>query len=264
MLITEHASLYSPRAPHPLPRLLEKLLMRLANRAQWCCPVSFTLADALRAKGLTQPQYQVVSNAVSTKYFYPDLSAKAPVPGLRFLHVSNFDPQAKNVAGLLRAFQQLLHAGVIARLTIAGDGNWDLINTLADELGLYAPTLTCCGPLTEGEVGELMRYHHVFILNSRYENQPCVVLEAQLCGMPVIATRVGDLPQLVASSQQGILIDPDSEDQLTQAMQDLIATFPQFDRAAIARAAKAQFASPVVQQAYEQVYAAIISRAAEP
>lgn len=50
---------------------------------------------------------------------------------------------------------------------------------------------------------------HVLILCSRIENRPYAVMESMACGIPVIGTRVGGIPELISDGVDGILVEPD-------------------------------------------------------
>ncbi|MCB4234228.1 glycosyltransferase family 4 protein [Kaistella anthropi] len=66
------------------------------------------------------------------------------------------------------------------------------------------------------EVSEKMRASDCFVLFSDYENFPCVLLESLSTGTPVIATKVGGIPEVV-NEKNGILIS-NSKDELYEAM----------------------------------------------
>jgi glycosyltransferase involved in cell wall biosynthesis len=61
----------------------------------------------------------------------------------------------------------------------------------------------------------------VFIYPSYSEGMPMAVIEAMACGLPIVATRVGGLPDLVHEGENGILVDPRCPDQLADALQRL-------------------------------------------
>jgi glycosyltransferase involved in cell wall biosynthesis len=67
----------------------------------------------------------------------------------------------------------------------------------------------------------LFREADLFIYPSYSEGMPMAVIEAMACGLPVIASRVGGLPDLVQDGLNGILIEAGSIDQLVNAIQDL-------------------------------------------
>jgi glycosyltransferase involved in cell wall biosynthesis len=89
-------------------------------------------------------------------------------------------------------------------------------------------------------VAEIVRSASAFVSFSNYENQPCSILEALCCGVPVIATKVGGIPEVI-NSQNGILIDPLNESQLLHAMEMMMGKFKNFDLESIAKSAKMKF-----------------------
>jgi glycosyltransferase involved in cell wall biosynthesis len=61
----------------------------------------------------------------------------------------------------------------------------------------------------------------IFIFPSYSEGMPIAVIEAMACGLPIIATRVGGVPEMVSDGVNGILIDPGRPDQIVGALQHL-------------------------------------------
>jgi glycosyltransferase involved in cell wall biosynthesis len=92
------------------------------------------------------------------------------------------------------------------------------------------------GEVSYAEVARLMQESSAHVLFSRYENQPCVNLEAFCCGLPVIATNVGGISEVVNDSN-GILVEPDSIYSLVYAMDKMIDHYEMFDGAEISREA---------------------------
>jgi glycosyltransferase involved in cell wall biosynthesis len=71
------------------------------------------------------------------------------------------------------------------------------------------------------DVPELLSRLDVFTLPSRAENAPLVVLEAMASGVPVVAARVGGVPELVEDGDSGLLVEPENVDALTRAIDSL-------------------------------------------
>jgi len=96
-----------------------------------------------------------------------------------------------------------------------------------------------------------------FILFSDIENSPCVIGEALCCGLPVIATAVGGIPELVHDNNS-LLISPRNEDELVKAMQNMVENKEQFDHKKIAEDAQHIFSYPVIGQQFMDYYKKIL------
>ena len=68
------------------------------------------------------------------------------------------------------------------------------------------------------DVADLLAASDAFVLSSRWEGGPLVVLEAMAAALPVVATRVGDVNQMVVDGMTGLVVDPGSIQELTEAM----------------------------------------------
>jgi len=91
-------------------------------------------------------------------------------------------------------------------------------------------------PLTLGEEKlSFLRNADIFIYPSHFEGMPMAVLEAMACALPIIATKVGGLVDLIQDGINGILVEPSKPDQLINALVKL-ATAPQL-RATIGKSA---------------------------
>ena len=62
----------------------------------------------------------------------------------------------------------------------------------------------------------------VFAMASRYEGLPCAVVEAMRCGVPVVATAVNSVPDLVVPGESGVLVPPGRPELLAEAIDDLL------------------------------------------
>jgi glycosyltransferase involved in cell wall biosynthesis len=107
-----------------------------------------------------------------------------------------------------------------AALTVVGDGpDRARLERLRDELDVPASFL---GARPRGEVLGLMRAADVVMLPSAWENFPHGVVEALAMGTPVVATRVGGVPEVVRDEENGLLVDPGDIDAFTGALQRLV------------------------------------------
>ena len=104
-------------------------------------------------------------------------------------------------------------------LVIAGEGDErGPTEALAQRLGLVG-RVRFLGPLERGRVLELFTAADVAILASSWENFPHTVVEALAVGTPVIATRVGGVPEVVVDGVNGLLVPPGDPDALAGAVQ---------------------------------------------
>lgn len=118
-------------------------------------------------------------------------------------HISNFRP-VKRIADIIKAFALILKE-VDARLYMVGDGpEREPAESLARELGL-ADQITFWGNV--GNVAELLGGADLFLLPSEQESFGLAALEAMSCEVPVIATRVGGLPEVVRHEKEGYLVE---------------------------------------------------------
>jgi glycosyltransferase involved in cell wall biosynthesis len=106
------------------------------------------------------------------------------------------------------------------------------------------------------EIPECLAASDVFVLSSNWEGNPLAVMEAMAAGLPVIGTKVGGVPELVESGEQGILVPPGDCEAFTDAMRTLLND-PE-KRTAMANAARARaiakFSVERMAQGYESVY----------
>lgn len=149
----------------------------------------------------------------------PDLPDPAGTPtpptrrdgSLELGAVGRLDP-VKGHDVLLRALARV--AG--ARLTIVGSGGWrEHLVRLADDLGV-TDRVRFAGWVEEPR--RLLASYDVVVLPSRSEGYPLTVVEAMLAARPVVATRVGAVPEAVRDGETGLLVDPGDVDGLAAAL----------------------------------------------
>lgn len=137
-------------------------------------------------------------------------------PATRILCVGRLVPE-KGHHLLLLALAQIRATGHVARLTLVGEGpSRSSLESLVQDLRLGA-SVTFEGALSPEQVTDLYSCHDVLCLASFAEGVPIVLMEAMASGLPVIATRVAGISELV-TEKAGILVNPGSVDQLAGAL----------------------------------------------
>jgi len=121
------------------------------------------------------------------------------------LCVSNLVP-VKGVDILVRAFSQVPNEVL---LVVIGDGDErERLRRLIEELGL-GHRVRLVGAKPPEEIPLWMSASDLVVLASRAEGHPNVVLEALASGRPVVATRVGGVPEIISSENLGVVVDPE-------------------------------------------------------
>jgi glycosyltransferase involved in cell wall biosynthesis len=120
---------------------------------------------------------------------------------------------------VLRSFRRLRDDGVDAVLCMVGDGpdrRW--VEDLAGELGVMRDSLF---PGYQEDVGPFFAAFDVFVLPSGNEGTPVTAIEALASGCPVVATRVGGVPDVVTDGEDGFLVEPGDVEELAARLSQL-------------------------------------------
>jgi colanic acid/amylovoran biosynthesis glycosyltransferase len=131
--------------------------------------------------------------------------------------------QGKGHGVLLHALRHLRDRGVAVRLALVGDGpKRGELGELARELGIES-AITFVGAVGREDVHSYYRAANAFCLPSFAEGVPIVLMEAMALELPVVATDVMGIRELVESERNGLLVRPGRADILADALERLIA-----------------------------------------
>jgi glycosyltransferase involved in cell wall biosynthesis len=198
-----------------------------------------------RAAHVVCPSSYMVELAVSWGA-RPEQVTQLPNPAPRAADAASAtlaDRPALVFAGRLTAQKEVglafeaLSAVPEAHLSIVGDGPDRVrLEQLMEELGL-GDRVHFLGPLPRSEALGLMRAADVVILSSAWENFPHGVVEALAVGTPVVATRVGGVPEIVVDGENGLLVEPGDAAAFGAALRRLLDDQPLRERFASRAAA---------------------------
>jgi len=205
--------------------------------------------------GIAAPQ-TVIPNVVDTSIFLAKQTRSDDIH--RWIHVSTLADDHKNVTGILHAMAASLQAYPSQSLTLIGNGFQDQHRATCVELGLSTTQVRIVSEQPIEEVAREMREHDGFILFSNYENLPCVISEAHCCGLPVIATDVGGVREMI-SADDGIVIQKQDQQALVQAMDQMRNQHWESD--AIRRVAVDRYSYDAVARLYLSVYDNLVKTA---
>jgi len=129
----------------------------------------------------------------------------------------------KGIEHLIRAAPQLLKDFPTLKIVIAGPDNGIMqsLKELACKLGVER-NIVFTGPLSEEEKYAAIASSEALVLPSSFEAQGLVLLEAQILGKPVVATRQGGIPYFIKNGENGILIEYGKPDQIAEALRSIL------------------------------------------
>lgn len=226
--ITEVWSRYLPEDDSFKGFFRKALARKIVNRSSGIATVSLSLKEALIKHDLNHTNFQVINSVVPSPFFKTNFSVDKEIPVIRFLHVSCFDDYIKNISGMLNAFKLVEKSGIPFELQLVGSGaDFESMVRYAQKLELHNTTFL--GKLTGENLFKAFEQANALVLFSNYETQGCVILEAQACGMPVIGSRTGGIPELI-SKDDGLLVAPGDEEALAEAIRNMINNYRSYNR----------------------------------
>jgi glycogen(starch) synthase len=195
------------------------LIKNILNSADWVTGCSAAIIDhGRRLVPDIIHRSSIIYNGLSLPPVDPE---PLPTDQPQLLYLGRLVPE-KGIDLALKAFAAITNRFPRARLVIAGDGparseleQQALIQGISD--GVYF-----MGWVDPKTVTSLLNKATIVIMPSRSESLPLVALEAALMARPVVATRVGGLPEVVLQEQTGLLVDNESSGALAEAIAYLL------------------------------------------
>lgn len=206
-----------------------RLFRFMLSRADVTTACSHGLAQQLQSLFPVEcSTVEVVHNGIDPDAIEQELAGALTSPlqqtGASYLLcVSSYVPK-KALEVLVDAFALVSRDQPDLCLLIAGRSGPELarVSKRVAERGL-AQRVTLLIDVQHGDVTRLMRRATMFVLPSREEPFGIVLLEAGLASLPVVATRVGGVPEVISSPELGLLVAPDDATALADAISTLLA-----------------------------------------
>jgi len=274
VVLTAHgqdvARLDNPAAPHPSQ--YRAMVRAACARAAAVICVSQAMRDRLAS--LLEPDFDrlhVIPNGVDLEHFRPVERAVARATlrrtsagsavlaaDRRLLVFAGDLLPVKQVDRLLHALALLAPSMPDLALAIVGDGAES--DSLAEVIRVQhlGARILFAGLRPHREIPTWLAAADVFVLPSATEGLPLVVLEALAAGTPVVASRVGGIPECIQEGETGLLVDPKGVAPLAEAL--VTALGRTWDRARI-RAAAEPFGWEAQTAKLEQIYRAVVGAA---
>lgn len=206
-------------------------IWRSKKRADKFITISeFSKREIVKYLHINPDDIEVVYAGVDFDVYHPnyarecveDVKQKYGIKGDYLMYLGTLEPR-KNIGGLLKAYGRMKQclAGKQPKLVLAGKKGWmyQEIYVLIDTLCLKED-IVFTGYITEEESALLLNGALAFVFPSLYEGFGLPPLEAMACGTPVIVSKTASMPEVVGDA--GLLVDPNSEEELCETMLALI------------------------------------------
>jgi glycosyltransferase involved in cell wall biosynthesis len=210
-------------------RQLGDLLTRAKFKAQYwafrlCDRVvcnSRAAAERLFAEGLPEDKVEIIPNGLAPEAFAESIPAIARKPGMvRVGMIARMNSEAKNHAAFLKAAAELVRRGVPVDFLLVGDGpRRPGLEQMAADLGI-AGKVSFAGE--RHDIPEMLASMDITVQISSSESLSNAILESMAAGVPVVASNVGGNPELVKDGETGLLVPPNDEGKLVEALGRLV------------------------------------------
>jgi glycosyltransferase involved in cell wall biosynthesis len=248
-LITEHWSRYLPG--NDFSGVVRKIMTKkVVRNAKMVTTVSDILAKAMQDHGLTNPNYETLPNVVDVNLFKP-IPHHNDIP--KIVHVSCFEDLSKNISGLLESLKILKDKGIAFEAVLIGEGmDLDAMKQKANAMELN-DCVRFTGLLQGQNLVDELATGDFFVLSSNYETGGIVLLEAMACGLPVVATRVGAIPEIV-NENNGFLVPAKDPKALAEAMERCCHTYNHYRKEEIRSKIVERYSKEKVGELIHQLY----------
>lgn len=157
----------------------------------------------------------IIPNIISLEHFeYHEPAELRP-----WLVVARHLHPIYNIPCVLRAYQIIQSRFPDAQLFLTGTGPQEVeLRQMTADLGLHNVTFTGWVP----DIRNIYRRAHIFVNASNIDNSPVAIVEALASGLPVVSTRVGDVPYMIEHGISGWLVDLDDHVGLAEGVTWLV------------------------------------------
>jgi len=184
----------------------------------------FSMSRILSELGIPKSKIHTVKRGVDVESFHPieNRKSKRAELGIKndsvvVLYSGRFE-KVKGLEFLIEAARQLVKEYNYLMFMFVGDGT--LRRRYEEMAQSISENVMFLG--FRHDVCQLMNAADLFVLPSRSESAAISVLEANACGLPVIASRVGGIPEIIRDGVNGICVTPKNISELTKALRELI------------------------------------------
>ncbi len=257
-VITEHWSRYFSQNDNYKGFIRKKITEHVIRNASAVLPVSTVLKNAMINQNLKNDNYQIINNVVDETFFISRQNSERKK--IRLLHVSCFDEKAKNIKGILRAYNKVCKTDFNVELYIIGNGSdYDEVFAYYMSLNFEKDKVYFLNEKPREEIARWMNESDFFVLFSNYETAGVVIAESLVCGLPVLSTNVGIAPDYI-KSENGIVINAGDENALYDAIVFMINNLKNFNNTEIQEKAQQLFSYKHIGGLVNDIYSKILNQ----
>lgn len=252
-VITEHSSMLntnlSAKQVSSFKSIYESADLVIAVSSALCC----------RMNELFSINPICISNIVDTAVFrYFDKKNVKKSGDFKFITVANLTKN-KRIDLLLSAIKRLKEEGYSVKLTVIGDGEMrPPLEEQIQSLGI-SNHIELLGKLERNRVNVYLKDSDCFVLDSMSETFGVAYIEAIATGLPVIASKCGG-PEDFVNDSNGILIEKDNLDQLTNAMKYMLTNAKKYNHEQISKHIAEKFSAETIAKKIMSEYEKLISK----
>lgn len=257
-IISEHWSRYFPES-NGFKGILRRIATRfVVHRAAALIPVSHRLQEALVASGLIHEVTRVIPNTVDVSRFRI-LERQGDAEIKTVVHISCFDDRSKNISGFLDVIKAASLQRSDFRCLFIGEGpDLERMKSYAESLELPPDMVVFTGLLENEQLTGVLAAADFSVLSSRYETFGTVVIESMACGVPVLATRTGIVPEIV-TPDCGVVVEPGNRDGLAHGFLEMLDRCRTFDKQTLRDKVEGRFSDDTVAAATMNLYHEVLN-----
>lgn len=258
-IVTEHWSRYL-QITNTYKGFFRKIFTGIVvKNASAVLPVTENLKKAMLNFGLKNKNYIVIPNVVDTELFIPfdkipDRKKK------RIVHISCFEDRSKNISGIIRVINKISLKRQDFECFLVGEGvNLDELMDYAEKQKIKDKFIFFTGLLEGKELVDTINQSDFMLMFSNYENMPVVINESFACGIPVLSSNVGGIPEYI-NKETGMLVERQNEEELLSKIDYFLDNFHLFDKKKIRKFAIENFSKEQIGTKIRDIYSDILDK----
>ena len=208
-----------------LAPFLDRAERSVLGRHDFTIAISDWMRDQLIEAGLPQDRVETVRPPVDSHRFHPLGESRRTLgsaPDRRVIHFSGRPTVVKGAAVIAAALPGVLREVPDAELVLTGALKEQFVPLLGAAAGSLLSKIRFLGFLPHDDLPAVVASPDVAVVPSFYENIPARILESMSCGVPVVASSVGGIPEVVREGHNGLLVPPGRPDALAEALVRLL------------------------------------------